>query len=70
MHPELYMVVHRQRERELEAELRRRLLIAERTGTMPPARRRSRGGPPFGAWFAVRRAATPELSPEGPCVTA
>ena len=30
MHPELFAVLHAERERELEAELRRRLLLAER----------------------------------------
>jgi hypothetical protein len=37
MHPELALVVHRQRERELDAELRRRLAIREREVLVRPA---------------------------------
>ena len=42
MHPELYVVVHQQRERELDAMLRRRLVAEERatarTGRAPRLR--------------------------------
>ena len=38
MHPDLYYVLHQQRERELDAELRRRLAVRERA--VPPKPRR------------------------------
>jgi hypothetical protein len=37
MHPELVLLVHRQRERELDAELRRRRAIRERGVPVRPA---------------------------------
>jgi len=39
MHPDLYAVVFQQRERELETELRRRLIRQERGDATPVARR-------------------------------
>ncbi|MDM7853908.1 hypothetical protein [Cellulomonas alba] len=44
MHPDLYAVLHAQRERELEQRLARALVLRERTGVAPhesPAGRRS-----------------------------
>lgn len=71
MHPELYQVIYRQQERELEVLLRRRLAAAERAGTTPVSSRR--GGRLrlrlFGsAWFAERD--NPPYGPAEPGVTA
>ncbi|MEZ0447621.1 hypothetical protein [Cellulomonas sp. ICMP 17802] len=44
MHPELFAVLHQQRERELEAELRRRLAVADRSAAPARAPRRPRPG--------------------------
>lgn len=70
MHPELYLVVHRQQERELEERLRRRLVMAERANATPATPRRSRRlrfGP---GWAGLGRSAPPEYGPAEPCVTA
>jgi hypothetical protein len=38
MHPDLYAVVYQQRERELDVELQRRLILQERAGVAIPRR--------------------------------
>lgn len=70
MHPELYLVVHRQQERELEEQLRRRLVMAERATATPATPRRSRRLRLSPVRALPRSGAPPECGPAGPCVTA
>ena len=66
MHPELFALVHQERERALEADLRRRLALRERA--LAPAPRRP--GP--GLLVRVRRAVAARQAPPSTicCATA